>query len=159
MMPPHQRALCPGTARHISHRRCPAVLPEPDRLPRGQAHTTGTDDSTKKELLGLPTRSLPPSDQSLSLPRCEAALRQPVAERCQGAALPMPLQLPLPAGGSALAALLPFLLSPSHGYGTSSRTEVPQRLLEEPGSHQGMGQAALTSSEVSWSTTDYPQPQ
>lgn len=70
----------------------------------------------------------------------------------------MPLQLPLLAGGSVLAALLPFLPSPSLGYSTSSRTEVPQRLLEESGSHQGMGQATLTSSGVSWNTTGYPHP-
>lgn len=42
----------------------------------------------KKEPPGLLTRSLPPSDQFLSPPRCKAALRQPVAERCQGAASP-----------------------------------------------------------------------
>lgn len=125
----------------------------------------GEMNGTKKEPLRLLTRSPPPSDQFLSPPWCKAALRQPVAEWCQGAALKAwepgvaPAHHPIPICQQSAQHLLlccPSSRVPPHGYGTSSRITVHQWLLEEPGSHSGMGQPILTSSGVSWSTTGYP---
>lgn len=69
------------------------ALPRHDAGARPAAEGTRPRDwerwrHQKGEPLGLLTRSLPPSHQFASPPRCKAALRQPVAERCQGAASP-----------------------------------------------------------------------
>lgn len=155
MMPPRQRALCPGTVRHISDGRCPAALPEPDLLPRERDHTTGTDGWNQKGAAWAANEvaaSQRPIFEPTSVRGSPAAARgRAVPRSCLADAATAPI------AGRRLSACCSAALppEPSHGYSTSSRTEVPQRLLEW---NQGMGQATSSSSGVSWNTTGYPHP-